>query len=288
MLILEKMKHLSVPQLLILICLFGFQLQNLRAFAQELEGETANLDEATPIEMEAAGEEPPVDLEPVSDGWVEVEPSNIVPSELTGSFYLVPYRIRRKTWGLSVSASYSTFEPSSYTPDALQVAYSDVYNSAEIPLIELQMTVKYNMKLGALGFDIGIGSFKESSDTDLIESELSIMPIRFGASLIFDTLFIEPYLVPYISGGAYTVNFKESYNSVSVEGWTQAAPYVAAGLQFQLNWVDPISARESYVDAGIENTFLYLEGRKFFASTAAKDPDFETDMHVNGGLRVEF
>lgn len=285
------MKDFKLPRTLILvILLFGFSFDNLRAFAQELEGEAENLDEPTPIEemVQPAEERPDEALAPETDGWVEVEPSNIVPSELTGSFHLVPYRIRRSDWGMNVSVSYSSFEPSSYSPDPVQANYSDVYSGAEMPLIELQMTAKYNMKLGSLGLDLGIGTFRESSDSDIVESELTLMPIRLGASLILDALFIEPYVVPYASGGVYTINFKESYNSVTFEGWTQAAPYVSAGLQFQLNWIDPASARDSYIDAGIENTFLYVEGRKFFASTAAKDPNFETDFHINGGMTVEF
>ena len=82
--------------------------------------------------------------------------------------------------------------------------------------------------------------------------------------------------------------YKEKLEETSNNGFTQAAPYFSAGLQFQLDWIDTASARESYVDSGIEGTYIFVEGRKFFASQHANDPDFESDIHVDTGLRLEF
>lgn len=289
-------------QLLILIMLFGVSAPNLKVWAQEIGEPEVNLDGEVLLPEAGVSEEPtplldsgpvPEDLPPPDEslneeGWVEVEPSNLVPSDLTSSFYLVPYRIRRTRWGVNFSVSYSTFEPTYYSPNFVEAGYSDVYSSPETPLLEFQMGVKYNFKLGSLVAEAGVGTFKEVSDSDIVESELSLMPIRLGLTYIMDTLFIEPYLAPYVTGGVYTISYTESLENTSNNGFTQAAPYFTAGIQFQLDWIDKIAAREAYLDSGIENTFLFVEGRKFFASAAPADPNFETDFHVNGGLRLEF
>jgi hypothetical protein len=71
-------------------------------------------------------------------------------------------------------------------------------------------------------------------------------------------------------------------------GNTQVAPYFTFGAQINLDWLDPISSRQGYEENGIQATFVYIEGRKFIASTAARDPDFENDIEPNIGLRMEF
>lgn len=224
-----------------------------------------------------------------TDGWVEVEPSHLAPADLTGSFLLVPYKARREEWGFSFSASYSNFEPLNYTPNFYELFYEDVYSSAPaMPLIELQMTVKYNMQIGSIGGEFAVGMFSAEASNALTPSELELMPIRLGATYFADMLFLEPYVVPYGSIGAYVIQYKESTGVLSFNGFTQVAPYVSGGLQFTLDWIDSTAARDSYLETGVQSTYVFIEGRKFFASSAERDPDFETDLHLLGGLRIEF
>jgi hypothetical protein len=268
--------------LLTLLVLFGFQAQNLSAWAEEKPPVPAAEEKAkTDQSPEPSADEP-------GDGWVEVEPTGLVPADLAGNFYLVPYRARRTTWGYTFSVGYSTFKPDSYQPDFIEANYGDVYQSAETPLLEFQFSLKYNLAFGAFFSEAGVGTFQEESDTDLIDSHLNLIPVRVGLGYIMDTLFLEPYVSPYVSVGGYIVSYSEKGDERSFNGSTQVAPYVTAGLQLQLDWLDPAAARESYMDAGIEGTYVYVEGRKFFKSQAVADPDFETDFHLDTGLRVEF
>jgi hypothetical protein len=223
------------------------------------------------------------------DLWVEVEPTNILPSDITGIYYLVPYRNRRESWGQTASIGYSSFTPINYEPNYESYFYEDVFSSPSLPLIELQFSIKRNFTLGSIGGELAVGMYQNSGEYPSGNpSDLELMPVRLGLNLNLDNITFEPYVVPYISGGIYTIIYEEAIAAAAYGGNTQVAPYFSFGLLFQLNWLDAESARISYLESGIENTFLFLEARQFMASGAAADPDFSTGMDWGAGVRMEF
>ncbi len=233
----------------------------------------------------------PSEERPTSDanfGLVEVEPTYLIASDVMSGFYLVPYRFRRSDWGLYFGLGYSSYSPTKYSPNFVEASFSDVYSSPDVPLIEAQFTVKYNFTLGSIGIDIGVGTYENSSKSDLSESKLSFVPIRMGINFTLDNLLYEPYVAPYVSAGAYTVSFKESLEDNSDNGFTQAAPYFSGGIMLQLDWIDRISSRDAFDNGGVQNTFIFAEGRMMASSTADGDPDFGSAFHWNAGLRLEF
>lgn len=238
----------------------------------------------------AAAQEAEASPQPDEGLWVEVEPTNLLPSDITGVYYLVPYRNRREKWGHNLNIGYSSYHPVNYEPAYLQANYDDVYPSAKFPLVEITYTFKRNLGFGTVGVDVGAGMYKATAAQDSgITSDLELIPVRLGMSFALDTIYFEPYVVPYVGGGAYTVFYKEKMTAENSHGGnTLVAPYYSLGVAFQLNWVDRESARVSYLDSGIENTFLYLEARKFMASQAANDPDFSTGFDWGAGVRLEF
>ena len=220
--------------------------------------------------------------------WVEVEPTNLLPSDITGIYYLIPYRNRRDKWGQTVSVGYSSFTPINYEPNFITSNFEDIYATADMPLIELQVTVKRNFALGSIGAEFGVGMYQNNSDSDLIESDIQLIPFRLGMNYSIDNLYHEPFVVPYAMAGAYVVMYEENAASVAHGGNTQIAPYFGGGLLLQLNWVDREAARISYLESGIENTFIYLEMRRFIASSVVSDPDFSTGFDWGLGVRLEF
>lgn len=305
-------------------CLFiGSAQHEIYAFAQDIdesvevynEAQDTNPEESSPSAEEAMpqldakivdkltveGTEAPKQIPPSAisidnDGratlnnrpLVEVEPTNLMPADVTGVFYLVPYKIRRPRWGGTIGVSYSQFHPSGYEPKFIAEGFEVIYPTEELPLLELVISVKRNFVLGSIGAEIAGGMYDNESDSELVESSLALTPVRVGLVYAMDSITFEPYVVPYVAGGAYTIFYKESSSVTSFNGTTQAAPYVIAGLSFQLDWIDKASSRTAYQDYGIESTYIFVEGRKFFASSGAKDPDFETDFHLNGGMKIEF
>lgn len=223
-------------------------------------------------------------------GLVKVEQSDFESKKVDGvlHFHLKPYKERRSKWGETVSVGYSMFDPSLYEPNFIAYNFDEVYSNPSVPLVEFQFTFKRNLSFGSIGMEVGLGGFQAESTDATVDSSLLLVPVRLGFNYTMDTLFSQPYLAPYVSGGAYAIFYRETLAGNSFNGTTQAAPYVAAGVQFQLDWLDKEASRNAYDEAGIQSTFVFLEGRKFFQSLAPADPDFETPFQLGGGLRLEF
>lgn len=218
---------------------------------------------------------------------VEVEPTAILTSRVASDLSLIPYKQRRREWGLGVSVGYGQLTLANYEPTFLFVDFNDLYDSNS-GLIEVQFNRKRNFSFGSLGYEITAGIFSAESGADDPGHTIQLIPIKVGVKYVMDMLFSEPYVAPYVSGGGYTILYSEEFETNSFNGNTQVTPYFTAGLLFQLDWMDKRAAVQSFIDSGIENTFIYVEGIKYFASSVPKDPDFETEIFISGGLSLEF
>lgn len=226
-----------------------------------------------------------------SDGMVEVEPSYVEFQRTESRFQLVPYRERRGKWGNQVSVGYSMYTPSSYASEYSALAFEDAYgNQSELPLIEVQYVFKRNFPVMSIGFEVGAGIYENESDVETLVTKLRLIPIHFGAVLTLDGIFKSPYVVPYASAGGYVMVFEESKDGAAdvYGGSTQVAPYATGGMLINMDWMDPQASRTGFEDNGIQATFFYVEARKYFASAAARDRDFENEIEPKAGLRIEF
>jgi hypothetical protein len=223
---------------------------------------------------------------------VEVEPLNILPSDMVTVSPLVPYGVRRTKWGIEGGVAYSMFEPINYETDYLDPTLGDFetfYGSGDTPLIEFQLGGRRNFSFCSVALNLGYGVYANEADDDALgDAKLDLQIVRLGLRLTLDSLFIEPYIVPYGEVGAYTVAYDETQDATSFNGTTEAALYYTFGASFSLNWLDPSAATEAYTNSGVENTYLFVEGRQFMASGNETDPDFSSDLYANFGMAVEF
>lgn len=221
---------------------------------------------------------------------VFVEPTNVNTVKIDGEYHLKPYLERRHDWGSTVSFGYVYYEPVNYEPNFATGSFGDFYKKDDMPLVEAQFTVKRNLSIGSIGAELAVGAYSNGSDVPItvVDSTLSLYPVRFGANFTLDALGPEPYIVPYVSGGLYTMVYKESQATASKNGNTQVAPYFNLGAEFMLDWIDRRAARIAYRDSGLEATYVFLEVRKMMASQSSSDPDFSDEINFAGGLRVEF
>ena len=221
---------------------------------------------------------------------VEVEPNNILPSDLSSQGALVPYKVRRPRWGLETGVAYSTFHPSSYSSTFVSPAiqsFDSVFG--EDPMLEFYMNYKFNFSLGSLGLVGSYGSYSnEADDISNGTPTLDISMIQLSAKYIVDNVFFEPKIAPYAGVGMYVAKYSEEENGNENGGNTAPAPYYYFGALFQLDWLDQAAAVDAYTESGIENTFLFLEARQYLASSEAADPDFSTDFNLAGGISLEF
>lgn len=223
---------------------------------------------------------------------VEVEPNNILPSDLVNTYALVPYKIRRPKWGHLYTLTYSMYNPDNYETDYLDPTVGDfdeLYGSAQTPFLEFTYTYKLNFSLGSIGADIAYANYANEAQDELLgDAKLTLHNIRIGARYTIDTLWEEPRLAPYAIGGVYQVIYSETQANATLDGTTLVAPYYGFGLMLQLGWLDHTAAVDAYTESGIENTFLFVEARQYIASSEATDPDFSTSINFAGGLSVEF
>jgi hypothetical protein len=255
--------------------------------AEEPKREKQKTEEIAEDDEEEEFEEPT----PAEDTVVEIESSPYRIDEDSGdtiSTYLLPYRKRRESWGSFVTVGWSQYSPTEYTPDFTIENFSSYYGNAEGPMMELTVTPKKNFGLGSIGADIGVGYYMNEGKDG---SELTLIPVRLGLSLSLDTIFEEPYIVPYGAIGMYTIAYKESTASVSVNGNTLAAMYFSFGLKFQLDWIDSDGDYSSYDEQGMENTFLYVEARNYGVPEST-NPDLaspeDEPFQIGAGISLEF
>ena len=221
------------------------------------------------------------------DNLVIVEPRNIIPVEITGKMEMVPYRMRRRRWGQVWGISSGTYRPEDYELDQISAFYEDFYPDSSLGLIQLEAIFKRNYQYFSLGMYSSLGYFTVTSDVENFDSELTIIPLKLGFYGSLDTLWREPWVVPYAHGGVYTTYFSENTGGNTFNGTTLLAFYLTGGFMFQLDWFDDHSAREAYLDSGIENTFLFLEATYQSASVEDKDPNFN-GIYASAGFKVEF
>lgn len=297
--------HLGPKQLLIfslaLVCILPVRAHNLIAQMSDQENEISEDDGeeagADAVEEAADGAEEaaatPVEESPAVE--TEVEENNAFASPDEGSegddesiSYLKPYRERRSSWGTFVAVGYSAYSPDDYNPSFVIDSFSGYYGNAETPLIELTVTPKKNFSFGSLGLDIGVGYYVNSAPDS---SQLSVIPVRLGLLLSLDTLFSEPYVVPYATIGGYTMLYRESFASQAVSGNTLVGVYYSAGLKLQLDWIDQDGDNASYDENGMENTFLFLEAKSYMTSSSS-EPDLgspaEDPFSLGAGFVLEF
>jgi hypothetical protein len=220
-------------------------------------------------------------------GMVIVEPPTVTKLSAEGNYELTPYLERRGDWGFTASIGASSYSPINYEPDFLADDFKNVYKPFYMPMMELMFSVKRNLSFGSLGVEFGGGYYKNISDSDAVDSELQLIPVRIGAVYYMDHSENAHY-VPYVAGGAYMMIYNESQANSSVNGNTQVAPYIHGGMAFSLERLDPSAARLSYEDSGLQNTYGYVEVSKMFAANTASDPDFEDTISFGLGFRLEF
>ncbi len=220
------------------------------------------------------------------DNKVIVEPRNIIPVTSAGKMEMVPYRMRRKKWGQLWGVSYGTYVPEDYQ-DQTPISFSEFYPAPSLGLLSVEATFKRNYDYITLGLYTSVGYFKTESDVINFDSTLMIIPVKLGFVASLETLWQEPWVVPYVNGGIYSSFYQEETNGSTVDGTTLVSFYLTGGLMFQVDWLDDLTAREGYQASGIENTFIFIEGNYLSDSVEEKDPAMN-GIYASAGLKVEF
>ncbi|MEZ4870967.1 MAG: hypothetical protein R2827_01725 [Bdellovibrionales bacterium] len=225
-------------------------------------------------------------------GLIVVEPIGVESNIRGGKYALVPYRERRPAWTKTYGLSWGNYDPIDYDSDFSAEVFEDIFDIQNSSLIEFEISMQRNFKMGSLGADMAIGFYNAQATDDYVDAtsdniRISLIPLRLGARFNLDTVMETPYVVPYAGAGIYTMFYTETLNSRTVEGSTAPSLYFNVGLKFQLDWLEPRVARVAYQEHGLQNSFLFAEARQFFKSSTEADPNFSGDLNFNVGISVE-
>ncbi len=219
----------------------------------------------------------------------------------TGQFKLNPYRTRRPEFSQMFSFSYSNFVPINYKVTGINQSFEEFYSAADIPLLSLLVSLKWNSFIGSLSLDLGAGFYFNKAEDG---SSMTIFPGTLGVTWSWDNLFKEPYVVPYLSAGGKYFYFMEKFTAGNAQhnplgmSIRDVPPnqdgyigdithvYYSGGVWIQLDWLDADGDMSSYFDRGIENTYISIGVTKLQPG-ADKDYGFDGEISVNAALRLE-
>lgn len=199
---------------------------------------------------------------------------------------LLPYRLRRGSWGPLLGFRYETFIPSAYESPYDGNTYDALFGGEGLQMMGLQAGAKYNLPFASISAELSYhqGGISDSRIGD--DVSLRVSRTGFHAGLWLDMLWLEPYVVPYVQADVYMIDFEESDSQVSESGTAGPGFGYTAGLLIQLNKLDERASLEALANSGLQNTYLDLFITQFNGSGG--ETDFAGDLGWGAGLRLEF
>lgn len=242
---------------------------------------------------------------------IEFEQTEII-NEITSDVEVVHsiqfgnYKERRKTNGFM----FNFHAENLYLPDYISLIdlsnttattenqpriYETMFGQSDITLASIDLGYKFNFSLGALVFGASYGEGSLSDDRITFERVLKVQKQTVMVQYILDTLFEEPYVVPYVSfeygnivlsekGKMLVTDVEEKEITQNVSG----SNVLKIGMLFSLNWMDKDSAKEAYIANGLENTYFEIYMSQYVGGGNETSSNIDTDPNWGAGLRLEF
>lgn len=212
----------------------------------------------------------------------------------------LPYRERRQTWAFMWGLNLVTMYPSKMmtntdiTANPNQIKFADRFYNQNLYLYELEALAKLNFGLGSIaaGLILGTGELAlRESASPIGKTGGSLLLIKSGGSayLFLDSLFAEPYIVPYVGAQIAQMNYRDVYivNSIERNGTVGFSAAIQSGFLLQLNALDRATAFRARKSFGIENTFIDLFVVQHSSNPSTGQPNLTTNFDYGFGFRVE-
>ena len=224
------------------------------------------------------------------DEPVVVESRPYVWDKSKDRFRLPYYRYRKSRWGLYVQGGVQKYNPSAVRNKRTLRDRATNYEGTVPDTFEVQISPRLDIRVGTIAFDVGYSSYSIQA-TDGSAANLSVSLPRVGATFLFDTLFKEPYVVPYASLGFFQAQYNQSDSGTEGQPATGTSPissYFSIGLLLQLNWIDSEQAALAFDELGLENSYIFGEYRTYTGPDGIDTRGLASDETLAFGLRLEF
>lgn len=203
--------------------------------------------------------------------------------------YTQPYKLRRGTHGVLFSVGMEKYYPADYRSLFNDSHVEDIIKEDRFSLVGVELGYKYNFVLGSVAL---LGTYASgSADGSFGGSDRNLALTKYGLSGNFalDGFLNEPWIVPYIQGGAHQFLIAESGVGGDQSATASIAFNYKFGLMFQLDWLEHSMDKNAKVDAlrssGLENTFIDVFITEYLASGSAIDPTSAIGTEGDPNLR---
>jgi hypothetical protein len=199
------------------------------------------------------------------------------------------------------SKHYASFHIGSYDPTQLMgdtsgITYSNVYGSNSVPMFQFDYEWDFFRTFGKLGLKSGIGFFTAEGDGRFVQNpniqsqtELLLIVLPFTEAAVYHFEYWDRQLfVPYAEAGVdYFGIFEiptEATTVTKAKFGGSAAAHYAAGMQFQIDFLDREGLFNMFKDYGITHMYVTAGIRQFVGLGLF---DFSAVM-FEGGFSFEF
>jgi len=199
------------------------------------------------------------------------------------------------------SKHYASFHIGSYYPSNLQssvagVTYANVYGEKSVPMFQFDYEWDFFRSFGKLGLKSGIGFFTAEGDGRFVtppnfqsQEELLLVVLPLTEAAVYHLEFWDRQLfVPYGEAGVDYFGIFEIPTIATSPGQAKfggsAAAHYAAGLQFQIDFLDREGLFNMGKEFGINHLYLTAGIRQFIG---LGEFDFSA-MMFEGGFSFEF
>ncbi len=198
-----------------------------------------------------------------------------------------PYRDRRSLWGFVFALQSESGALSEYSSTLTNMTYSQMFGG-KFQTIELHLSAKLNTRLGSLSLGVGAGGGTVKDNRSGQDLALDLGKKSVSALFYLDTIFPEPYLVPY--GGVVAVSWSANLKNSATNVISTSPVLVGSqvGALIQLNWMESSVARNAYASSGVESTYLDVFLAQYPGSTSENSPNLKFVSSWGAGLRVEY
>ena len=235
----------------------------------------------------------------------------------------LPYKQRQKRWGFlfSVGGEQVAF-PGLQTQVGVNTngddyTFDEMFGKHGIQAFSAELGPKFNTRFGSFALLGGITTLdkkdprigRHSADFyagvgDRSNQSSTVGYTRYQVMMNYylDMLFKEPYIVPYVGGGFWQADYRET--STAYKG--EVATYTTDpgimwkfGALINIDWLEADNARMARKRTGMQGTFINIYAVSTQMTENTKDtvdsdgnilsrPDVSEDMDIGAGLVIEF
>ncbi len=228
---------------------------------------------------------------------IVANPSGLVEVRMPVDNFL-PYKQRQRDWGFLISFGaeqtkfpnlLTTVGQNQVTPD--DFTFAEMFGKNGIQMFNIELGPKYNTSAGSFAFLASYGTASKKDSRLGAEGEVTFT--RYALSVVYyiDTIFDEAYFIPYVGGGAWQADYRETSESYPDEVGkysTDPGMQYRFGALFGLDWIEGDAARVSRRTNGTNGTFLNVYAISTMMSESDPEVNLENEMDLGASLVIEF